>query len=88
MLSCLSYIPSSLEVSRVFCKNLLNGLKYMEVAKLPKALSDYFSAIGRKGGQARVPKGPATLSPERRSEIARKAVQARWAKAKKKGKGK
>jgi hypothetical protein len=54
------------------------------VAKISKALSDYFAEIGSKGGKARVPKGPATLSPERRSEIARNAVKARWAKAKKK----
>jgi hypothetical protein len=56
------------------------------MARLPKALSEYFAEIGRKGGQARVPKGPATLSPERRSEIARNAVKARWAKAKGKAK--
>lgn len=32
---------------------------------------------GRKGGKARAAK----LSPEKRSEIARKAAQARWAKS-------
>ncbi|MGD0950030.1 MAG: hypothetical protein ABSA52_21715 [Candidatus Binatia bacterium] len=37
-------------------------------------------ALGRKGGKARVKK----QSPEERSESARKAVQARWKKAKKK----
>jgi hypothetical protein len=36
-------------------------------------------ALGRKGGKARIEK----MSPERRSEIARKAVLARWAKYKK-----
>ena len=35
---------------------------------------------GLKGGPARAKK----LSPERRSEIARKAVEARWAKAREK----
>jgi len=35
-------------------------------------------ALGRKGGKARLQK----LTPERRSEIARKAVTARWARAK------
>jgi len=35
-------------------------------------------ALGRKGGKARVK----NLSPEERSESARKAVQARWKKAK------
>jgi len=35
-------------------------------------------ALGRKGGKARLQK----MTPERRKEIARKAVAARWAKAK------
>ncbi len=34
--------------------------------------------IGRKGGKAKVPKGLAKLSPERRSAIAKKAAAARW----------
>jgi hypothetical protein len=37
-------------------------------------------AFGRKGGKARLQK----LSPERRKEIARKAIAARWTKAKSK----
>jgi len=37
-------------------------------------------ALGRRGGKARLQK----LTPERRSEIARKAVLTRWAKHKKK----
>jgi hypothetical protein len=36
-------------------------------------------ALGRKGGKARLLK----LTPEQRSDLARKAVTARWAKAKK-----
>jgi len=36
-------------------------------------------ALGRKGGKARLQK----MTPEQRSELARKAVSARWAKAKK-----
>jgi hypothetical protein len=35
-------------------------------------------ALGRKGGKARLQK----MTPEQRSELARKAVLARWAKAK------
>jgi hypothetical protein len=35
-------------------------------------------ALGRKGGKARLQK----ITPERRSEIARKAVMTRWAKLK------
>ena len=38
-------------------------------------------ALGRKGGQKGGPARAAKLSPEQRSESARKAVQARWAKA-------
>jgi hypothetical protein len=34
--------------------------------------------LGRLGGQARVPKGFSTLTPERRTEIAKKAAAARW----------
>jgi hypothetical protein len=37
-------------------------------------------ALGRKGGKARLQK----LTPEQRSDIARKAVMARWARAKRK----
>ena len=33
--------------------------------------------LGRKGGQAKVPKGMSMLSPERRKEIAAKGVAAR-----------
>jgi hypothetical protein len=36
-------------------------------------------ALGRKGGKARLQK----MTPEQRSDIARKAVKARWARAKK-----
>jgi general stress protein YciG len=39
-------------------------------------------AGGKKGGKARM----AALTPEQRTELARKAVQTRWAKAKKKRK--
>jgi hypothetical protein len=44
-------------------------------------------ALGRKGGKVGGPKGGKArwegLSPEQRSELARKAVRARWDKAKK-----
>jgi general stress protein YciG len=42
-------------------------------------LRELATAMGRKGGRARAAK----LSPERRSEIARKAAKKRWAKKKK-----
>ena len=41
-------------------------------------------ALGRMGGAKGGKVRAANLSPERRREIARKAVLARWAKAKKK----
>jgi hypothetical protein len=44
--------------------------------KLPKAALDFFREQGRIGGTRRA----ANLSPKQRSEQARKAVQARWAK--------
>jgi len=53
--------------------------------KLPEAALEFFRKKGQIGGRRRA----ANLSPEQRSEQARKAVQARWAKqAKKTGKGK
>jgi len=39
-------------------------------------------ALGRKGGKKGGPARAAKLTPKQRSESARKAVQARWAKAK------
>jgi hypothetical protein len=49
----------------------------------PTAISEYLAAIGRKGGQAKVPKGAAALSPEERRERAKKMADARWGKKKK-----
>ncbi|MGB7759284.1 MAG: hypothetical protein WBL61_05615 [Bryobacteraceae bacterium] len=48
-----------------------------EAKKDPSAV-----ALGRKGGRKGGPARAAKLTRERRSEIARKAVQVRWAKAK------
>jgi hypothetical protein len=44
--------------------------------KLPEAALEFFREQGRIGGTRRA----ANLTPEQRSEQARKAVQARWAK--------
>jgi hypothetical protein len=43
---------------------------------LPEAALEFFRKKGRKGGRKRA----ANLTAEQRSEQARKAVQARWAK--------
>ena len=53
--------------------------------KIAAGVSDYMAEIGRKGGQVKGRKGTATLTVERRREIAMKGVAARAAKAKKKG---
>jgi hypothetical protein len=53
-------------------------------------VSKVMSEMGRKGGKAAKGKGVkarmAALTPQERTELARKAARARWAKAKKKGK--
>ena len=60
----------------------LTYTKNVAPRKLPPELREYFAKLGRKGGlkggNARAKK----LTPEQRSESARRAVQARWAKKK------
>ena len=50
-----------------------------------KLISEVMREMGKKGGKAGGKKGGkarmASLTPEQRKELARKAVQARWAKA-------
>lgn len=46
-----------------------------EIAKEREELSSAAAEMGRKGGKARASK----MSPERRTEIARKAAAKRWA---------
>ena len=46
---------------------------------IDRKLSEYFSAMGRRGARVRMKK----VSPKRRKEIAVNAVKARWAKRKK-----
>jgi hypothetical protein len=48
--------------------------------KLPKEALEFFRKNGRVGGRRRAEK----MTPEERSEQARKAVQARWARYTKK----
>jgi len=50
--------------------------------ELPDSAREYFKGEGAKGGKKGGPARAAKLTPERRSEIARKAAQARWAKDK------
>jgi len=50
--------------------------------KLPPEIRDFFVRMGKKGGASGGHARAAHMTPEQRSEAARKAVQARWAKAK------
>jgi hypothetical protein len=48
--------------------------------KLPTEFRKYLAKLGRKGGLKGGPARAAAMTPEQRSESARKAVTARWAK--------
>ena len=61
------------------------GLRIMRgMAKktLPPDVRDFFVKMGRKGGKLGGSVRAANMTAEQRSESARKAVQARWAKKK------
>jgi hypothetical protein len=44
----------------------------------PEAVREYFAKFGKQGGKKRA----ANMTPEQRSDIARRASQARWARKK------
>jgi hypothetical protein len=50
--------------------------------RLPKDIRAYFSKLGKKGGKKGGAMRAANMTGEERSESARKAVRARWQKAK------
>ena len=50
--------------------------------KMPEEVLAYFVAMGRKGGKLGGTSRASKMTAEERSEAARKAVQARWAKNK------
>jgi hypothetical protein len=50
--------------------------------KLPPDVAEYFARMGRQGGLLGGVARAASLTKEERSESARKAVHARWAKQK------
>ena len=54
----------------------------MPKKKLPPEIREYFVRMGKKGGALGGHARAAAMSKEELSESARKAVQARWAKAK------
>jgi hypothetical protein len=49
--------------------------------RLPPEMREYLAKIGRKGGLKGGRARMDTMTPEQRSDSARRAVQARWAKA-------
>jgi hypothetical protein len=55
---------------------------YMGRKKLPDNIREYFSKLGSKGGKKGGPARAANMTAEERAESARKAVLARWKKAK------
>ncbi len=54
----------------------------MAKKKMPPELLEYFRKQGRKGGKIGGATRAANMTDEQRSEGARKASQARWARAK------
>jgi hypothetical protein len=54
----------------------------MPKKKLPAEALEFFRQQGKKGGKLGAKKVAEQLTPEQRSERARKAVLARWAKQK------
>jgi hypothetical protein len=52
------------------------------MTNVPKELRNYLAKLGKKGGKKGGPARAAAMSPEQRSDSARKAVMARWAKKK------
>jgi hypothetical protein len=62
-----------------------NGVTHNETVpkkKLPPEVLDYFAKMGRLGGLKGGAIRAARLTPEQRTESARKAVSTRWAKEK------
>lgn len=55
------------------------------MANVSKELREYLSKLGKKGGKKGGAARAAAMTAEQRSESARKAVAARWAKRKKAG---
>jgi hypothetical protein len=54
----------------------------MAKKKVPPAVREYFVGIGKRFGASGGRTRAANMTPAERSESARKAVQARWAKRK------
>lgn len=59
----------------------------MPKKKLPSDVLEYFVRMGKKGGASGGYARAANMTPEERSESARRAVEARWAKTRQIAKG-
>jgi hypothetical protein len=68
----------------LFRKPVMYDNPIMVRTKIPAEFRDYLAKIGRKGGRIGGAKRAANMTPEQRSEAARKAVQARWDREKEK----
>jgi len=65
--------------SRIMFTAILNGVKLVRVKrKLSAEALAFFKKEGAKGGKIGGKKRLTTITPERRSEIARDAATARW----------
>jgi hypothetical protein len=72
-------VPSHKNSNRQFQVCQFEGVSKL---KLPPEFRAYLSKIGYKGGRKGGLARAANLTPEQRTEAARKAVQVRWEKAK------
>ena len=52
---------------------------------MPAAALEFFQTTGAQGGRAKVPKGLATMSPEKQQKVRAAALKTRLANAKKRG---
>lgn len=61
------------------CQRGLRNNRGMGKKPLPPEIREYFAKEGRKGGLKGGPARAAKMTPQERSESARKAVKVRWA---------
>lgn len=74
-------------MSRRKCLTFVTGLRIvwiMSKKNMPDEVLAYFARMGRKGGKKGGSVRAANMTADERSEAARKAVQARWDKEKRK----
>jgi hypothetical protein len=70
-------------MSRLEIPDGVTYTRFMPKRTLPPDIRDFFVKMGQKGGRLGGVARAAKLTDEERSESARKAVTARWAKKKK-----